>query len=200
MSISYPVEKAEPASLFTDYYARIHRHILSIVRDPAEADDLAQETFIRAYRSYGDLRDTGAQTTWLYRIATNVCLDRWRQRSRRAPMESEANPEELELADSDAISLQQAVERGEMSSCVQRYLEGLPDSYRAVILMHDLNGVSGIEIAQDLGESLATVKIRLHRARRKLRAALGVGCLLSHDERNVLVCEPKGVMPPNKCS
>ncbi len=200
MSISYSVEKAAPASLFEDYYARIYRHILSIVRDPAEADDLTQETFIRAYRSHSTLRDLGAQTTWLYRIATNVCLDRCRQRSRRAPMESEASPEELDLADLNAISLQQAVERGEMSSCVRRYLEGLPDSYRAVIIMHDLNGLSGVEISQALGESLATVKIRLHRARQKLRAALGTACVFSHDERNVLICEPKRVMTSSRCS
>jgi RNA polymerase sigma-70 factor (ECF subfamily) len=163
-----------------------------MVHDPVEADDLTQETFLRAFRSRDSLRDTGALITWLYRIATNVCLDRWRQRARRSPMEGEEAPEELELADPDAPSLQQTVERGEMSSCVQRYLEGLPHSYRAVILLHDLNGLTGLEISEVLDMSLATVKIRLHRARRKLRAALETGCTFSHNECNVLVCEPRG--------
>ncbi len=181
----------EPAKLFADYYARVHRHVLSMVHDPAEADDLTQETFIRACRSSGSLQDTEALTTWLYRIATNVCLDRWRKHSWLAPLEDEADPEELELADSNGPSLQQTVERSEMSACVQRYLEDLPDGYRAVILLHDLSGLTDPEISEALGVSLANVKIRLHRARLKLRAALGAGCTFSHDECNVLVCEPR---------
>jgi RNA polymerase sigma-70 factor (ECF subfamily) len=78
-----------------------------------------------------------------------------------------------------------------MSACVQGYLSELPDSYRAVILLHDLHGLAGPEMAATLGVSLPTVKIRLHRARLKLKAALAVGCEFSHDERDVLVCEPK---------
>ena len=72
-----------------------------------------------------------------------------------------------------------------------RSLDGLSDAYRAVILLHDLHGMSGPEIAATLGLSLPTVKIRLHRARRKLRAALEAGCQFSRDERGVLVCESK---------
>ncbi len=191
MSEVHRVDELDPASLFESHYARVHRHVLSMVRDPVEADDLTQETFLRAHRNSGTLQDAGAVSTWLYRIATNVCLDRWRQRARRAPLEDEAAPEDLELADPDVPSLQQTVERGEMSGCVQRYLEGLPDSYRAVILLHDLNELTAPEISETLGVSLATVKIRLHRARQKLRAALGSACEFSHDESNVLVCEPR---------
>jgi RNA polymerase sigma-70 factor (ECF subfamily) len=79
-----------------------------------------------------------------------------------------------------------------MSACVQGYLNHLPDSYRAVILLHDMEGLTASEIAQLLGESLPTVKIRLHRARQKLRSALQSDCAFSHDERNVLTCESKG--------
>ncbi len=191
MSENHSIGNADPESFFTDYYPRIHRYVLSMVHDPAEADDLTQETFLRAHRSYSSLQDAGALATWLYRVATNVCHDRWRQRARRAPLEDESTPEELDLPDSDACSVQQTAEQGEMSACVQRYLERLPDSYRAVILLHDVNGLTGPEISEALGESLATIKIRLHRARRKLQAALQSGCAFSHDERNVLVCESK---------
>ncbi len=78
-----------------------------------------------------------------------------------------------------------------MSVCGQRYRNDLPDGYRAVILLHDLNGQTDPEIAAALDVSLANVKVRLHRARQKLRAALGAGCTFSHDECNVLVCEPR---------
>jgi RNA polymerase sigma-70 factor (ECF subfamily) len=78
-----------------------------------------------------------------------------------------------------------------MSACVQRYVVNLSDTYRAAILLHDCHGLSGPEIAAVLDVPLPTVKIRLHRARERLRAALESGCTFSCDERGVLVCEPK---------
>jgi RNA polymerase sigma-70 factor (ECF subfamily) len=83
------------------------------------------------------------------------------------------------------------VEQREMSSCVQDYLETLPDDYRAVILLHDLEGLTNPEIATMLGCSLATAKIRLHRARKKLKEALDNACRFIRDERDVFVCERK---------
>ena len=78
-----------------------------------------------------------------------------------------------------------------MSACVQRYLDDLSDSYRAVILLHDLHSLSAKQIAELLGVRVGTVKIRLHRARRRLEKALEAACAFSHDERGVLVCQPK---------
>ena len=177
--------------VFKGDYKRIFRYILNMVHDTAEAEDLTQETFLRAYRRLNSLRDEGAQTAWLYRIATNVCLDRLRQYVRRNPMESETDLDQVEVAEPDTPSLQQTIERGEMSECVQRFLNRLPDSYRSVILLHDMHQLTAAEIAQLLGDSLATVKIRLHRARLKLRTTLEAGCAFSYDDRNVLTCESK---------
>jgi RNA polymerase sigma-70 factor (ECF subfamily) len=179
------------ASIFKEDYQRIFRYIMSMVRDTAEAEDLTQDTFLRAYRRRDSLRDEGAQMAWLYRIATHVCLDRLRQYARRSPQESQTDLDELEVSEPEAPSLQQTLERDEMSECVQGYLNRLSDPYRAVILLHDMHDLTASEIAQLLGESLATIKIRLHRARRKLSLALGTGCDFLHDERNVLVCETK---------
>jgi RNA polymerase sigma-70 factor, ECF subfamily len=177
--------------LFKGDYQRIFRYIMSMVRDTAEAEDLTQETFLRAYRRRDSLRDESAQTAWLYRIATHVCLDRLRQFARRGPMESDTDLDQVEVAEDNTPSLQKTIERDEMSECVQRYLNRLSDSYRSVILLHDMHELTSPEIAQLLGESLATVKIRLHRARVKLRAALEAGCAFSYDERSVLTCESK---------
>jgi RNA polymerase sigma-70 factor (ECF subfamily) len=179
------------AVIFKGDYERIFRYILSMVRDLPTAEDLTQETFLRAYKSRDSLRADAAQTAWLYKIATHVCLDRLRQYARRAPKESEVDLEQAEIAEPDTPSLQQAIERDEMSLCVQRYLNRLSDSYRAVVLLHDMHGLGAPEIAKLLGESLSTVKIRLHRARLKLRAALEAGCAFSYDEGNVLTCESK---------
>ncbi len=191
MSPTAPDRTTTLSSLFEDHYQRIYRYALGLMRDPVEADDVTQETFLRAYQRLDALRDPAALTTWLYRIATNAGLDRIRQRARRAPAEAEIDPADVDEADPAAPSLQHLVEQSEMGECVQRYLESLSDSYRAVILLHDLHGLSGPEIAAILGLSLANVKVRLHRARRKLQAQLEAGCAFSHDERDVLVCEPR---------
>lgn len=189
---SADLETQNASVVFEGDYGRIFRYILSMVRDTAEAEDLTQETFLRAYRNRDSLREEGAQTAWLYRIATHTCLDRLRQFARSAPRESETDLDQAEVAEPDAPSLQKLSEQDEMSACVQRYLNRLSDSYRAVILLHDMHELDAPEIAQLLAASLPTVKIRLHRARTALRMALQAGCEFSYDERSALTCESKG--------
>ncbi len=184
-------EMPKVSVIFEGDYNRIFRYIVSMVHDSSTAEDLTQETFLRAYRSRDALREKGAQTAWLYRIATHVSLDRLRQYARRAPMESEVDLDQVDIAEPDTPTLQQTMERDEMSECVQRYLNRLSDSYRAVIMLHDMHEISAPEIAQLLGEPLSTVKIRLHRARLKLRTALQAGCAFSYDECSNLTCESK---------
>jgi RNA polymerase sigma-70 factor, ECF subfamily len=184
-------QSANAPVFFEEYYDRIYRHVLGMVHNPTEAEDLTQETFLRAYQQRDSLREAGAFVAWLYRIATHITLDRLRLRARRAPREAESDVDEIDLHDPDAPSLQQTIEQKEMSECVQRYLTELPDSYRAVILLHDLHGLTGSQIAETLDLPLPTVKIRLHRARQRLQATLRSGCTFSYDERGVFVCEPK---------
>ena len=185
------LEAQNPSVIFEGDCKRIFRYIMNMVQDTQEAEDLSQETFLRAYRSRHSLRDEAAQTAWLYRIATHVCLDRLRQYARRNPKEDETDLDEVEVSEPDSPSLQQTIERREMSACVQGYLNRLSDDYRAVILLHDMHELAAPEIAQLLGTSLANVKIRLRRARRKLKIALEAGCAFSYDERSVLTCESK---------
>lgn len=106
-------------------------------------------------------------------------------------MESDADLDSIAPADTGEPSLQLTIDPNEMSACVQQYLADLPDNYRTVILLRDMHGMTRLEIAETLGLSLSTVKIRLHRARRKLQETLDTGCTFSHDAREVLVCEPK---------
>jgi RNA polymerase sigma-70 factor (ECF subfamily) len=180
--------------VFEQYRERIYRYVLRMMRDPAEAEDLTQETFVRAHRSLEKLKDEGSVTAWLYRIATHVCYDRFRQSSYHSPPESiEASRGSFntEIEDRDAPRLDEVVQQKEMSACVQEYLVKLPDDYRIAIILHDLHGLTNPEIAEMLDCSLDTVKIRVHRARRALQAALASGCDFSYDERGVFVCERK---------
>jgi RNA polymerase sigma-70 factor (ECF subfamily) len=181
----------QPSDIGLDeLYPRIWRYVLSVVRDVAEAEDLTQETFLRAHSRRGSLRDVDAALPWLYAIATHVCLDRLRQRARRAARESAIEPEAV--ASTDVVpSAELRVEQAEMSACVQGYVGELSDGYRAVLLLHAVHGLTCPQIAALLDESPGAVKIRLHRARKRLQGALQTGCTFSHDERGALVCEPK---------
>ncbi len=174
------------------YRAPVVRYLRYLVRDAADAEDLAQEVFLRAHRQSSTLRDPGAVESWLYQIATHASIDRMRQRAKALARQADAPVEDLPVADQRRPSPLTVVQQDEMSACVQRYVADLSDGYKAVLLLHDSDGLTGEEIAQLLHLPLTTVKMRLHRARQKLQAALKAACQFTHDERGVFVCEPKG--------
>lgn len=188
--------------LFAAYQPRIRRYILSMVRDPADAEDLTQDVFLQVHRKLDTVRDPDAVVSWLYRIATHVCYDRFRRSSRRPktePLDDDAVAAGRAGDRSDDVSdarLDRALEQAEMSACVRKYIEDLSTAYRQVILLHDLEELTNPEIARMLGASLDSVKIRLHRARRKLEAVLIENCEFARYEDGVFVCEPVPARAP----
>jgi RNA polymerase sigma-70 factor (ECF subfamily) len=187
--VAVGLRSAWSGELFATYQPRIRRYILSMVHDPDEADDLTQDVFLQAHRRLASLRDPDAVVSWLYRIATHICYDRFRKWSRQPrpqPLESDGSPQ----AGAAEPSLGRVLEQSEMSACVRGYLDELSDDYRNVVLLHDLEGLTSADIAEMLGVSVDAVKIRLHRARHKLEAALAAHCDFSRDEQGVFVCEP----------
>jgi len=186
MSVSSPtvdeIEQHRPA---------VTRYIRYLVHDAADAEDIAQETLLRAHRQRTSLRDPAALASWLYQIATHVSIDRLRQRARAVQRQVDTAIEELPLADRIRPSPFTIVQQTEMSECVQRYVADLSDSYKAVLLLHDADGLTGDEISRLLQLPLTTIKMRLHRARRQLETALNRACAFGRDERGVFVCEPK---------
>ncbi len=166
------------------FRSQVQRHIVAIVRDPALAEELTQDTYAHAVERIEQLRDPQAALAWLYRIATSVTLDRMRQRRpATVPLDEE------ELGERAPSLLETSLERSEMSECVQGYLAALPDDYRVAILLRDVHGLGNDELADLVGCSLSTAKIRVHRARRRLREALAAACSFEVDERGVLVCD-----------
>jgi RNA polymerase sigma-70 factor, ECF subfamily len=169
----------------------VTRYIRYLIRDAAEAEDLAQETLLRAHRERASLRDPAALASWLYQIATHVSIDRLRQHARTIQRQVDTPLEELPIPDRNRPSPFTIVQQTEMSECVQRYVADLSDAYKAVLLLHDADGLTADEIERLLQLPLTTVKMRLHRARRQLEAALNRACAFGRDERGVFVCEPK---------
>jgi len=168
-------------------------YVRGMVRDAALAEDLTQEALLRAHQGLASLRDQERLLPWLYRIATNLCRDQFRrQRTARDKLATETVlPSAREPRDENAPQFNKVMECAEMGDCVQRYFRTLPDSFRAVILLHDVEGMTCQEIAELLDVSVDATKIRLHRARKQLRAILEDVCHFYLDERGVLVCEPK---------
>ncbi len=184
-------DTTDAGALFEIYHDRVYRYILRMVRDPGEAEELTQETFLRAYRRRDTLRDEQAVRGWLYRIGTHVCLDRLRQRRPNVSIDSKEGASEVASAVSISPSALELTEREETSACVQRCLDFLPDHYRAVIVLHEAHSLTAAEIASLLGLKLTTIKMRLHRARRMLQQVMECGCAISTDNRGVPVCQPK---------
>ncbi len=177
----------QAAGELEQFYPRIVRYAQGLLHDPADAQDAAQDTFVRAQLQRASLRDPQAALSWLYSIATHVSLDRLRQRTREAQRDAGIAPETLPAADASRSGELRAEQR-EMSACVQGLLGELPDNYRAVLLLHDAHGLSTPEIAELLSDTPGAVKIRLHRARKALRTSLTTACEFSHDDRGELIC------------
>lgn len=169
-------------------------YIRGIVRNKGAAEDLTQEAMLRAYLGISELRDRARFIPWLYRIATNACRDYLRKQKRineQVHGGGAAFIAPQDLRDKNAPQLDKVIECAEMGECVRQYFDGLPNSYRAVIILHDLEDMTNPEIAEMLGISVDAAKVRLHRARKQLRIILENACNFYTDERGILVCEPK---------
>jgi RNA polymerase sigma-70 factor, ECF subfamily len=171
-------------TVYSSFYPRILRYLARLV-GPDEAEDVSQEVFIKISRSLGDYRGEGI-SSWVYRIATNAAMDR-----RRCASPIAIPAEEESMAADSAETAEQRLIRGEMSECVRGLIDELPDTYRAVLILSEIEGLADAEIASVVGATLETVKIRLHRARRRLREALVDRCSLYHDGDDRLLCDPK---------
>lgn len=146
----------------------------------ADASDAAQEALLRVFTSLHNFQGNSAFSTWLYRIVTNSCLDalRRRSRSRLQSMEEQAVAIEVDdlLSHEAEISASPAdrAEERELQAAVQRAIDLLPAEYKAVVVLRDIQGYSYPEIAEIMATSIGTIKSRLFRARRALRAILVV--------------------------
>jgi len=134
----------------------------------AEAEEIAQEVFLRVHRSIGEFRGESRLSTWLYAITSRLCLNRLAAGDRRFRRD---DAEALERAPGpgDAAAL---LERSEVEAALRDAIAELPEDRRIVVVLRDLEGLSYEEIAQALDLELGTVRSRLHRARTDLKAKL----------------------------
>jgi len=183
----------EPKGLYSTWAPGIRRYLARLVGE-AEADDLAQEVFVRACRGLSRFRAESRVSTWLYRIATHVAIDRLRAPSFQRQVASEGAKDPDVLAPANAGGQddpESRAARGEMRRCILDVVAELPQGQRAVLLLSEVGGLTDREAAIALGVSLEAAKIRLHRARQRLRSLLQSRCDFYRDDRNEFACEPQ---------
>ena len=151
--------------LYREHAGRVYGLCLRMTRDPQLAEDCTQETFINAWRALPKFETRSSLSTWLHRIAVNVSLAKRRKSSPAEPV-----PEDDEEGAAAEWALETPVEVQEIETAISE----LPEGARDALVLHALYGYSHGEAAQMLGVAEGTCKAQLHRARKLLRARLGV--------------------------
>ena len=188
--------------IYDEYYHMIIQYLTRLV-GINDAEDIAQDVFDKINRNLGEFRRQSKLSTWIYRIATNTAIDRLRSAAYKY---SKKHSTFEEAIDSEAQNVRvaqnetatdQTLIRKEMSECVKGFIDKLPQDDRTVIVLRELECLANKEIADILEISLDNVKIRLHRARAKLRTTLKDGCNFYHNEQNVFACDrkPSPILP-----
>jgi RNA polymerase sigma-70 factor, ECF subfamily len=163
--------------LVTHYHANVYNLAYGILSDSADAADVTQEVFLRAFRGIRGFRQGSSLKTWLYRISIRQALNhrRWCWRHHRAQVsidtEEEGKSPALELQDREATPYEQFATH-EVQATVRQALAGVPAIFRSAVLLRDLEGLSYEEVAEVLEVSIGTVKSRILRGRRLLREIL----------------------------
>jgi len=188
--------------VYAEFQPKIHRYLTRLI-GAKEAEDLTQEVFIKVSKALTTFRNESQLSTWIYRIATNVAIDRMRNLSFKGEMIEdhsecsliEATRTKIAEKDADllakAFSIEEHVIQKETRECIRGVVGKLPENYRMVVILSELEGLQNKEIATILELSLDVVKVRLHRGKARLKNELLNECNFYWDERNELTCDSK---------
>ncbi len=162
--------------LVLDNQNRVFSLTVRMTGDREEGADLAQEAFLKAWQGLPSFQGDSSFSTWVYRLATNVCIDHLRRQKRRREVEPALSLDDEESGWAEPADWEQdpqrCLERAELGRAVARGLEKLPDHHRRVLVLRELSGLSYQEIGEALGLDIGTVKSRIARSRTALKKIL----------------------------
>jgi RNA polymerase sigma-70 factor (ECF subfamily) len=183
-----PAQPPSPEQVIKELSGPLRRYLARYAGDRALADDLLQETLIRITRSLPGFAGRASVKTWAFSIATRVAADHFRQPAHRARIVD--IDEAPEIVDGDP-AIDQRLVVDEMNACLRKVIDSLPEDHRAALVLHELEGLTADQIADVLGCSIATAKIRIHRGRLRLKEALKGECDFYRGPDDVLRCDRK---------
>lgn len=158
-------------ALLAKYTPAVYRFGMKMCRDPEDAKDVLQETLLAAAKNLRDFRGASSLATWFYKVARSFCIKK-RRKSKSAPTGTESLDEDARELPSGDASPDEAVAGRELAVVLDRALGKLDPTYREVLLLRDVEGLTAPEVSDVLGVSTDAVKSRLHRARTELRTLL----------------------------
>ena len=164
----------------------LRRYLERLTGNHSTAEDLLQETMVKISRGLPGFEGRSSVKAWTFSIATRVATDHFRRpisKARIVAFDETAEPEALDPDIRDRLVID------EMSACVRGVIDGLPGDNRTALDLHDLEGLTAAQVAEVAGCSLANAKIRIHRARRRLKQALEDECKFYRDKDNVFRCD-----------
>ncbi len=170
----------------------VMRYLERHVGDRTQAEDLWQETLIRLHRGWSTFAGRSSLKTWAFSIAHRVAVDHFREPAQKVRnVELDEGCEWLDALPDTQPEVGERMVIDEMNACVRQVIDALPVAYRAALILHDLEGLSAEQTAEVCDCTLATAKIRIHRARQRLKQALAAQCAFYRDPDNALRCDRK---------
>ena len=185
--------------IYDEFYSKILHYLKRLVGEQ-EAEGVTQTVFEKISRNIDTFKGESKVSTWIYRIATNAAQDKLKSSSFRHSQSGPLAPLPIHITEiENPVTTNKAnhtppdnkIIHDEMNECIREFVDKLPPDYRTIITVKELEGFTNKEIAEILKISLDTAKIRLHRARAKLRKNLEAGCDFYHDDRSELACDRK---------
>jgi RNA polymerase sigma-70 factor (ECF subfamily) len=175
----------DPRHVWNGFHGALRSFISRRVANPADAEDALQEVFIRVQRSIGEVEAESRLDAWLYQITRNVIADYYRSPAVRRPKTDAAELDELPAPASESSEAPAALRS--LSKCLRPFVEALPEIYRRALVLTELEGMTQVRAAEELGISLAAMKGRVRRGRALLKESFLGCCKIDLDARGAVV-------------